>query len=146
MHSKGKQLTCECGMTAVYDQYGTLNGAPYTTITEWDKWQVSRLHELIDTASPEDEFFSDGDVSLYSVDSDHEREHLGSGRLSMTSRELRCADKVFPLDKLSGAGIYGRCTIAFTYDDMHYEIKSKHRLCSVKYLEAYNYIKNKSDN
>lgn len=135
------RISCECGLDAAYDEYGYFCNAPYRTVLEWDRWQKRCLHELIRTAD-DSELFSDGNVTLYAIDGEHNVEQLETGRLSMTRNAIILGSHSFPLSEIEGLAIYSRCTIVLTHNGTHYEMKTPERMCAVKYTRAYDYIVN----
>lgn len=139
MHSRGDKLSCACGMSVSYNEYGALVGGRFDSVTAWDVWQREELHRLIDGAA-EEELFADDNARLYAIDDDHRRSVLLTGRLSMTRNALTVGDRVFPITGMSGLAIYGRCTMVFEHGGTHYEIDSADKLCSVKYAETFAYL------
>ncbi|MBE6754545.1 MAG: 1-acyl-sn-glycerol-3-phosphate acyltransferase [Ruminococcaceae bacterium] len=142
MHSHGSHLSCECGMRVKYDVYGMLSGTKFSTITEWDRWQHEQLCGIIDKGG-DGELFFDDDAILYTIDADHNKSVTLSGRLAMSRTELTIGDRVFPISEMSGLAIYGRRTMVFEHGGTHYEISSKQKLCSVKYVYAFEHIRGK---
>lgn len=143
MSGSGDVFSCECGMSVTYDKYGYLDGGRFRTVTQWDEWQTGRLRELIDKAKSENSgepVFSDPDCVLYSIDADHNRSEVCRGTLSISVDSLDLGEYSFRLGDMTGLAVYGRKTMVFVYDGVHYEISSPLRLCCTKYEEARRYI------
>lgn len=145
MHSKGNRLYCDCGMKLSYDKFGFLHGTRFDNVYDWDMWQIEKLHEYIDSKQPDEVLFEDDKVRLLRVDEKHNRNKLAFGKLTMTGSELIIGDYRFKIEGIP-LGIYGRCSMVFERDGTQYELKSKTRLCSTKYQEAYSYILGKAKN
>ncbi len=140
LHSRGNEFFCDCGLRAVYDEYGYLSGAPYSTITEWDVWQNGKLAQIASNLGGE-AAFADTGVMLVRVHADHKSEIIDSGAVAMYRDRIVCGNLTFFINDISDMAIYGRANITFTYDDRHYEIISDARFCGRKYLELYSQLK-----
>ncbi len=142
MRSEGNGFSCECGLHGTYDEYGYLNGVPYRTVLDWDRWQQERLPQIIDAAESEDEvLFSDEAISLITVDEQHNPHTLVAGRLSMTKRAITLGDYCFPLVEIEGSpAIYSHASTVFFHGGVHYELKSERYFCAVKYVRAYGHL------
>lgn len=143
----GDQLKCTCGMNGSYDRFGILNGTPFRSVLEWDRWQKEEFPSLLNAVSnSNDILFSDSDISLIEVDGEHKAHTLAFGTLSMSKTAISIAGYDFPLEEIEGSGpaIYGRSNIVFNHGGKHYELKSKKRYCAVKYSRAYRLITEKA--
>lgn len=142
LHSKNNLFYCDCGLKARYDEYGYLSGAPYSTITQWDLWQLEKLAEIATDLGSEPAF-CDSDIKLIQILADHKSEdvHAGSGALAMYRDRMVCGALTFAMKDISEMAIYGRSNIAFTCNSKHYVITSKASFCGRKYLELYEQLK-----
>ena len=142
LQSKDNEFFCTCGLKATYDVYGYLSGGPFTTITEWDRWQHTKLGEIAG-ALDQDPAFADPNVQLRRVAGSHRAERLaaGEGTLTMYRDRLVCGNLIFPLDQISDMALYGRGNIAFTSQGKNYTIGGGRSFCGRKYLELYHRLK-----
>lgn len=141
LHSRGNALFCDCGLKAVYDEWGYLSGAAYSTVTQWDAWQHEKLARLA-AALGDAPAFEDSGVMLARVYAGHKSENLSSGSsaLAMYRDRIVCGTLAFPLHDISNMALYGRGNIAFTCGGEHYEIRSDASFCGRKYLELYHQL------
>lgn len=128
------QLTCSCGLHAVYTEYGEIQNAPFSSIADWDAWQTRELQKRM--AVP-DFSISDPSVSLAEVDEYHHTIPMTNGKLSMTRDQMTVGEQIFPLCDISQMALCGRNIIMFTCADRHYEIRSASRYCARKYQIVY---------
>ena len=139
--SRGSEFFCTCGLKASYDEYGYLSGAPYSTVTQWDAWQGSRLAAIAQNLE-DGPAFGDRNVILTQVKGDHTTETVdaGCGNLAMYRDRIVCGDLSFALGDVSDMALYGRENIAFTSHAKHYVITAGAAFCGRKYLELYNLL------
>ncbi len=144
LHSRGDEFFCDCGLKAVYDEYGYLSGVPYSTITEWDAWQHDKLTQIASNLG-EEAAFEDTDVTLVRVHTDHKSEIIYSGTTVMHHDRIKCGELTFFINDISDMAIYGRANITFTCGSGHYEIVSgRTSFCGRRYLELYKQLKSKT--
>ncbi len=146
--TNGSRISCTCGMSGKYNKHGYISGTSYNTVLDWDRWQQKRLPEIIDCAGNDcAAIFSDDDISLIAVDSEHNSSQLAAGTLSISRSALSIAGREFPLSEIEGNGlaIYGHANIVFNHNGIHYELKSDKRFCAVKYTRAFSYITAESE-
>lgn len=130
--SKGNKVMCtQCGNESDFDVYGNFNpdfGVKNTE--EWEDLQEDYLKELAtadrDEATP---FFTDSDLSLKTVDSDHNEKDLGSGRMALYKNRfefLPQSGKAVSLliNDIPDMSVYSRNGFVFSDSaGTHYEIK-----------------------
>ena len=78
LRGRGNEFACDCGLRAVYDEYGYLNGAPYATVTLWDAWQREMLKSIAGSLE-EAPAFQDPAVHLYQVTDHHTSKPIADG-------------------------------------------------------------------
>ena len=142
LQSKDNEFFCTCGLKAIYDEFGYLSGAPYSTITEWDAWQHQQLSQIAANLGDEPAFVDAG-LRLSMIESGHKGEHIdaGSGTLAMYRDKVVCGTLIFAMDEISDMALYGRGNIAFTCQGKHYTIEAGRSFCGRKYLELYNQLR-----
>ena len=138
-----------CGMSARYLPTGYLEGGRFSTVTQWDQWQRSRLAELMAAAGPDEPLFAD-DVTLELYDDDHVLVTATPGRLTAFARHATFVpagqDGNEPqvmrvdLEQIEGMGLFLRNTlIAHAGSPVrHYEVRGDLRFCALKYRYVYN--------
>ncbi len=142
LKSQGSRISCTCGMSAGYDEYGMLQGHdfPFGTVTQWDLWQRQQMPDIVKAAG-DAAVCSDDGISLYRVEPCISSELITTGRLSLTPEHLSCGSMKFPLDSMTGLSITALCTLTFASGHQYYEIKSDRPYCAVKYEYAYDIIR-----
>ncbi|MEG1524952.1 MAG: lysophospholipid acyltransferase family protein [Clostridia bacterium] len=144
LHSRDDRFFCDCGLQVTYTTKGFFTGAevPFSNIRDWDRWQTDRMIELSKTISVAPAFSDDG-MSLYRVEKSHTSTALASGTLAMNQDSLMIGGHVFALDTISSMALVGSCTIVFTADSVHYELRADARYyCGRKYFALYQLLKN----
>ena len=154
LKGKGDELTCACGLRLCYTQFGLLTGTkgetPFSTILDWDKWQIAELKRRLPEfrALPHDvPIISDNEQLLYICKRETTGKLLGVGRLCLYNDRiaLECSDKCieFALDQIVNMATHGQMVLIFSLaDNRFFEIKSPYPRSAVLYLMLYRLLKN----
>ncbi|MCQ2406256.1 MAG: 1-acyl-sn-glycerol-3-phosphate acyltransferase [Oscillospiraceae bacterium] len=147
LEGKKNSLSCDCGFSVTYNEYGLFEGAgaPADNITDWDRQQTEAL--LIYASACEGEIFSDEGIALTEVTADHGIVSLGSGKMSLTRESFSAVGKEFPLGEITGFALHGKSAVNLSVGEKNYEIvplDKKKPLCTRKYMTVINYLKNSS--
>ena len=124
LRSKGSGFSCTCGLKGCYDEKGflTMAGSDFTTIKEWNAWQLAYLESLPLTGLPAAE---DEAMQLLHIDG-HERTVTASGRLSMDAGSLTLGAFSVPVSDIVSLDVRLHGTVSFlTRDGGYYEIKKQ---------------------
>ena len=132
--SSGNRVICtSCGNQTEFDVYGNFDPAFGVANTkEWEDLQEEYFKTIAASAQSQSNtvpFFSDSDVCLKILDSDHNEKNLGSGKMSLyTDRfEFVPNDTDFislPLSSIPDMSVYSRNGFVFSdTSGTHYEIK-----------------------
>ena len=140
LSTKDDKLFCKCGMKAVYDEYGLLNGTRFARTTDWNDWQRKKLGEYLDNGGTD---IGDANVSLYRITPDHQTERVYSGEVTLAEGRMNFGKYSFPLEELDGVGLCGKAKMVLMYAGNHYELRSTERLNTLKYVHAYEHITGK---
>ena len=144
LKSSGKHLSCECGLDLTVNEYGFFEPAePFEDLAEWEKWQKQNLRDLNFRKVSDDILFRQDDSTLKEIYGNHEVKEIASGPLSLSSEELICADRHFPLKDIRRMAMTRFGVLLFTYDDHYYQIKIEGEVNLRKYLEIWKKINNK---
>ncbi len=147
LRSKGSGFSCTCGLKGCYDENGflTAEGTDFTTIREWNAWQLSYLDSLPPAALPVPE---DEDMQLLEI-SGHERSLAASGRLRMDAGSLSLGEFSVPVSDIVSLDVRLRGTVSFlTRDGGYFEIKKqkkKARYNGRKYQLLYRRLQKETD-
>ena len=145
LKSRGDTLSCGCGFSVRYNEYGFLEGedAPFDNVTEWDAAQTRQLLALADDAG-DGPIFSDDGMELKEVFLDsHTDAPLGSGSMTLYADRLECCGQVFPLSELGGFSLVRAQTVDFSCGGRFFEITSPEVRCTRKYMTVIDHFKNK---
>ena len=143
LHSAGDTLSCPCGFSVRYNEYGFFEGedAPFDNVTEWDAAQTEALYALADAAG-EGPIFTDDGMVLKEVHLDtHSDTVLGSGSMSLYADRLECCGQVFPLSDLTGFSLVQAQTVDLTCGGRSFEITSPEVRCTRKYMTIIEHLK-----
>jgi hypothetical protein len=158
MTSRNDLFSCTCGYIVRYTPYGffetpSASRIPviFETISEWFFWQKGMLHRMImehNSASQEGPLFTDQDQQLLQTVRATKNILLASGTLTFFTDRLvftpeNGSPRIFLLSDITDLSIITQKTIIFsTTDRQSYEIHSEWPRNAVKYLEAFNILKN----
>ncbi len=139
LQTSGETITCRhCGLSGSLDgQYG-LQGFPFSTLEEWERFEDSWLSEQI---AREDFEFADEIADLYQTDDRHHRKLLCSGPLKMDRHALTIGSFSFPFSEMAGMEIVRRNLLVFSMPDSFYQITGANTLCTRKYFQFYRLLK-----
>ena len=140
LRGQGNEFSCDCGLRAVYDEYGYLNCAPYATVTLWDAWQREKLKSIAGGLE-EAPAFQDPAARLYQVTDHHTSKALYKGPAAMYRDRLALGGFSFPIADISDMAVYGKANVAWTCGNAHYELKADSPFCGRKYTELYQILK-----
>jgi len=134
LRSAGDTLSCSCGFSVRYNAYGFFEGedAPFDNLTEWDAAQTEALCAMVPTDGSA--LFSDSAMELKEILPNHSEEALGFGDMTLYADRLEVCGKSFPLTAISGFSLYGPQSVMLTADGHFYQITSRQRRCTRKYM------------
>ena len=141
LRSKGNNFSCNCGLSAEYSETGMLEGEkgapalPFSTITEWDRWQSEELKRIVRGAG-DTIICGDDKQQLFTVKSALGKTIAGTGSISISRNEIQCAGLVIPLKEITKFAIVGKMTLLLMLrDGTQYEVRSTHPRSALKYTE-----------
>jgi len=143
IHSHGNHFSCDCGLNATYTERGLLEGEdlPFSTITDWDKWQRDYITQIVNDAGDEP-ICTDDNQQLFLVQSAVGNTFIAEGTLYISRTEFHCAGMDFPLQQIKRFTVLGKMILLFTLDDgTQYEIRSPFPRSPLKYLEIMRALK-----
>lgn len=152
--SSGNKVKCTaCGNETEFDVYGNFDPAFGVSNTkEWEDLQEEYFKELA-AAGPDNSlpFFSDTDVCLKTLDSNHNEKDLGSGKMALYKDRFEFAPYngqvlSLPLSNIPEMSVYSRNGFVFSdTSGTHYEIKpiqKKSPLNVRKYISIWKVLRN----
>ena len=150
IRSRSDRFFCDCGLNARYTETGFLESAAeakgaalrFSTITEWDKWQLEQLTLMVNNAG-EEPLCMDDNQKLFIVKSKAESTLVGEGPMHISRTEFHCAGMVFPLQQINQFAIIDRTTLIFALKDgTQYELRSDVPRSALKYVEIFRILRN----
>jgi len=156
IQTKENSVLCKtCGNLATYDEYGYLvdraEGFNFETICEWDEWQENYYSELVSTTlntSSQSEvlFFSDSDIRMQTVTSDHQEADLGTGTISLYNNKLTFksdkTDVSISIAELPDMSVYAKTGLVFSdAAGIHYELKTDKIINVRKYVSVWKNLR-----
>lgn len=139
--SKGNSVFCtSCGIRTDLDEYGffTNKDFPVKHYGEWDTWQEQFYKDYVEgfddckNSTGEKPLVFDDDVSLRTINSEHETKELGTGRFSLYKDrfvfEPATGGKLeLPVNRIPDSSVFSRTNFNFTDDEgLHYELYTDH--------------------
>lgn len=144
LKSSGNTISCKCGYSAVYDEYGFFSGgSAFRNVTEWDAWQHGALEEYLDLHCGETLFHDDSAELLRIGEEEHSTRHAAQGGISMSDSVLAAGGAAFPISSITQMAMVGRDKLMFTADNKNYQLRSADVCCFRKYMDAFNFLKNR---
>ena len=147
IRSEGDGFGCGCGLAGTYTEAGTLEGVtpegdtlPFSTMLDWDRWQVKKLEEIIDAAG-DGPICADEDQQLFEVSAAVAKTSAGEGAMSIDRRAFHCAGSSFPLGDIIRIVVVGQMTLLFALKGgATYEVRSAVPRSALKYREIFRIL------
>ena len=147
LHSEGDRITCCCGYSAKYDEYGYLhdNQGQTVTITQLDALQREKITALADLA--EDILLFEDTVNAEIIGSDHKALSVEKTILRAWSNRLSVGKDVLPFQQITGMAINQRnlLILHLSEGDKHLELSGDISFSALKYLYLYQSARNKNE-
>ncbi|NLW20671.1 MAG: 1-acyl-sn-glycerol-3-phosphate acyltransferase [Clostridiales bacterium] len=145
LRGSGDSLEClECGTTALYTEFGMLEGGfPLTSILEWTTWQKEQMAARF-RDDPAQTLAQDPGQQLFIQQEDGSLRLLDEGVMRMSGLALTLGSFETPLEKISGLEIYRKNILQFTLrDGRHLQTGSLPGFNALKYRDLYDITKGK---
>lgn len=129
--TEGNSVFCtNCGLKTNHNEYYFFdNDFPFKTFGEWDSWQDDFYKNYVNNFSSTDEpLVFDENVSLKTINSNHEENIIGTGKFSLYKDrfvfEPSSKEKIeFLISKIPDSSVFSRTNFNFTDDEgLHYEL------------------------
>ena len=140
--SAGERFFCRCGLDAAFSETGFLEGAglPFSTITQWDKWQTEQLEETIKNAG-NGPICADEGERLFEVDTAVGKKLIGEGRTQISRSTFQCAGVKFDMEQIAQFEIVGQMTLLFGLKNgATYEVQAAAPRSALKYREIFRVL------
>ena len=139
--SEGNSVFCtSCGIRTDLDEYGffTNKDFPVKHYGEWDTWQEQFYKDYVESfdsdkdGTGEKPLVFDDDVSLRTINTEHETKELGTGRFSLYKNrfvfEPATGGKLeLSISQIPDTAVFSRTNFNFTDDEgLHYELYTDH--------------------
>jgi len=144
--SADDRFFCGCGIGGIYSETGFLEGEalPFSTITEWDRWQISELPDVIKSFGDKP-ICIDENQQLFEVLPAVRKTLVGEGAMSIDSKAFTCAGRTFPLEDITEFAIVSQMTLLFGLNDgSTYEVRSAAPRSALKYREIFHILADSS--
>ena len=143
-YSKGTHFTCtRCGATAEYTQQLTIEPpiGGFTKVYEWFDWE----RKVIAPRLLAGEVLHDENILFIDSVKCKRKIFLDGNAVSMDKNAITVHGEkethVFPLAEIDAIAAVGKKKFNFYYHDKIYQIKGHDRFCAVKYVHAFNGIR-----
>ena len=130
----------ECNSSFKYTEYGLIENCKYETVRDLSNWQK----EEVKKDAYNNEIYTADYATLTQIVK-HKETLAAEGKLSLSSTDLICGDKVIPLSKISDMAIHGRHALVFSVGKEYYELLPKTPNHALKFLLLFNAYKSISE-
>ncbi len=154
IHAKDNDIWCDCGMKAVYDEYGYLQGdqiREYNTTIKWNefqkKWLIGHKEEL--KKQIEEPISRDENLCLYQI-VDNERVLVKDKITATLYGDRVCFDSgddfamTLYWSKISKLGMFRNNSLYLTYDGNRYEFFRPGGFPLIKYFSLWRVLTDKN--
>ena len=119
IRGKGKKIHClSCGQKYDYNKFGTIDGCRFETIWQWNRWQESYIHKLVQDGT--DIQIPASQAKLYRIAGNHKRKLQESGILRLGRDLLSIGSLEFPLADVSRMDTRNKGVILFSINNKDY--------------------------
>jgi len=142
IRSEGSHFFCDCGLSATYVETGFLEGEalPFSTITDWGKWQEEQLERIVSNAGYEP-ICTDEDQQLFKVRTATEKTLVGEGTMRIYREVFHCAGVTFPMREITRFAVVGQMTLLFaSKDGATYEVRSPAPRSALVYRDIFRIL------
>jgi 1-acyl-sn-glycerol-3-phosphate acyltransferase len=138
LKTENDRIFCDCGLSLRYEETGFFSPAePFETLADWEDWQKQALHGRSFEKTGE-ALFSDPEVLLTEIKSDHGEKELGRGMLTLYEDRLCCAGREFPLAEIRDMAPVQTYLLLLSVGEQYYQIRSDEGANLRKYLETWS--------
>ena len=131
------RVFCDCGFSRRYSETGFFaSETPFASIAEWDRWQMQLLRDR-SFLHEGNLLFSDRDMILTRILSDHTEEQLATGTLYQYEDRLVCEGQSFALAEISSMAIVQTHLLLLSCGGEYYQLRTKTAANLRKYLEVW---------
>lgn len=154
IHTKDNYIWCDCGMKAVYDEYGYLQGdqiREYNTTIKWNgfqkRWLIGHKEEL--KKQTEEPISHDENLCLYQI-VDNERVMVKDKITATLYGDRVCFDSgddfamTLYWSKISKLGMFRNNSLYLTYDGNRYEFFRPGGFPLIKYFSLWRVLTDKN--
>ena len=153
IRAKGDEFWCDCGMKAVYDEYGYLKGdqiKDYDTTVKWNafqkKWLIEHKEEL--KKQTEEAISHDENLHLYEI-VDNERVLVKDGLKTGLYGDRLCIDgsgfaMTLYWKDIAKIGMFRNNALYLTYGDRRYELFRPEGFPLIKYFSLWRVLTDKN--
>lgn len=136
LKTEGDRLSCSCGLETRFGKDGLFQpGSPFGNLAEWEDRQRNALRSG-DFIHGE-EFFSDTNVTLTKLDTDHGETPLTEGRLVQMADRMEIGDHSFRLSDIDDMAMTRTHILLFSSGGTYYQLSAEKGINFRKYLEIF---------
>lgn len=141
LRSQKAAFFCACGLHGEYDEQGYLrgDGLGFTTVRDWDHWQMAETQRL--AAKATGELCTDDKFTLYKVRAQKGADRIAQGRLSLGTAGLQIKNYLFAPEDIRELSIVGRQRLVFAAGGQNYELQCSAPCSALKYQRFFSFLK-----
>ena len=153
IHAKGNEFHCDCGVKAIYDEYGYLQGEKvkrWNNTIKWNRFQKNWLKKHKNKLKKQADFpFShDDELHLYQIINnerillkDDIKVQIYGDRVLLTGSDGFTI--TFNWDQISKIGMFRNNSLYLTYHDKRYELNKPSGFSLLKYFSLWRVLTDK---
>ncbi len=131
LHTEDNRLWCDCGISAIYDEYAWLKGDfAFDNVRDWSNWQVAHFEEMYAAG---DISFTDDGATLYLITPDHVQSVVTTGTITADKETLTIGERSFTFASMFSAAFMNQGnTLYFETPEGYFQLYGK-GICQMKY-------------
>ena len=133
LRGDGNDIRCSCGLDVRLNECLLPEGdAPFADLSEWDRWQREAFASMAAEGASLRE--DRDDLTLWRIPPEGAPVVAAAGSLAMDRDFLTVGKSRFPLGRIRDLALLQNKKLAFSFDDLYYELHAPSPLCLRKYL------------
>lgn len=138
LNAQNQTISCSnCNKTFKYNEYGNFEGTSFKNMLELYNWQTNEIEKDVIENQP----YSNDNVVLSSLKTDHSRTKLAEGTLTLNKDYLTCKDFKIKTSEISEMAPFGKRGIVFSSGKDYYELFSTDKFRIMKFIIYFNIYK-----
>ncbi len=137
LSSRGKFLSCGCGASWEYTEFGTFSPAePFENMRQWDTWQKNLLEKQLEAGTLR---LRDSHITMVDLLDDHQQKQVAKGDLVLENGLLCCGEERIALTDIDDMALVQSRTLLISSGSRYCQFKAAKPCCLRKYLAVWKH-------